>query len=122
MYPETSFTTTMFALAIPATAMMVVLWHALLASAPLSNLNSFAFLTPAFGLILGILLFDETFSPVEMSGIGITVVGLVIVVKTPRKTEIGHVAFVYSIGSSFGGDSLSCFLDRRHEADSLVRQ
>ncbi|KAE8544845.1 MULTISPECIES: DMT family transporter [Marinobacter] len=84
-----SFTTAMFVLAIPATAMMVVLWYALLASAPLNSLNSFTFLTPVFGLAIGMLLFGETFTSLEMIGIGITIVGLVIVVKAPRKTTSG---------------------------------
>jgi drug/metabolite transporter (DMT)-like permease len=87
-----SFTTAIFVLAIPATALMVVLWYALLASAPLNSLNSFTFLTPVFGLVIGILLFDEIFSPLEIIGIGITIVGLVIVVKAPRKAEFGPAA------------------------------
>lgn len=82
-----SFTTAIFVLAIPATALMVALWYALLASAPLNSLNSFTFLTPTFGLVIGILLFGETFTIVEMSGIGITIIGLIFVVKAPRKTE-----------------------------------
>ena len=60
-----------------------------LASAPLNSLNSFTFLTPVFGLAIGMLLFGETFTSLEMIGIGITIVGLVIVVKAPRKTTSG---------------------------------
>ncbi|MFB2707130.1 DMT family transporter [Marinobacter shengliensis] len=78
-----SFATAVFFLAIPATALMVVLWYALLARAHLSRLNPFTFLTPAFGLVIGVLLFDETFTLAEVVGIGITFVGLVIVVKAP---------------------------------------
>tara|TARA_R110000850_G_C9974283_1_gene465410 strand:+ start:863 stop:1762 length:900 start_codon:yes stop_codon:yes gene_type:complete len=81
-----SFSAALFVLAIPATALMVVLWYALLASAPLNSLNSFTFLTPVFGLVMGILLVGETFSFVEVIGIGITVIGLVIIVKAPRRT------------------------------------
>ncbi|PAU77037.1 EamA family transporter [Halovibrio salipaludis] len=79
-----SFATALFVLAVPATALMVVLWNILLASAPLNRLNSFTFLTPAFGLLVGILAFDETFSLVEMVGIAVTIVGLFIVVKAPE--------------------------------------
>ena len=79
-----SFATALFVLAVPATALMVVLWNIMLASAPLNRLNSFTFLTPAFGLIVGILAFDETFSLVEMVGIAVTIVGLFIVVKAPE--------------------------------------
>ncbi len=83
-----SFSSAIFVLAIPATALMVVLWYSLLASAPLNSLNSFTFLTPVFGLVIGILLFGETFSFVEIIGIGITIVGLVIVVKAPRRPAV----------------------------------
>jgi len=79
-----TFTTAIFILAIPATALMVVLWYALLASAPLNSLNSFTFLTPVFGLVIGILLFGETFSLMEVIGIGITIIGLIIIVKAPQ--------------------------------------
>ncbi|WP_420389494.1 DMT family transporter [Marinobacter sp.] len=82
-----SFATALFVLAIPATALMVVLWYALLASAPLNSLNPFTFLTPVFGLIIGVFAFDETFSLIEIVGLLITVVGLVILVKTPRKPK-----------------------------------
>jgi len=83
-----SFATALFVLAIPATALMVVLWNILLASAPLNQLNSFTFLTPAFGLLVGILAFNETFSLVEVVGIVITVVGLFIVVKAPNRGDM----------------------------------
>lgn len=79
-----SFATAVFFLAIPATAFMVVLWYALLARAPLNSLNPFTFLTPAFGLVIGVLLFDETYTLTEVAGIGVTFVGLVIVVKAPN--------------------------------------
>jgi len=81
-----SFATAIFILAIPATALMVVLWYTLLGSAPLNSLNSFTFLTPVFGLFIGILFFGETFNFVEILGIGITIVGLIIVVKAPRES------------------------------------
>jgi drug/metabolite transporter (DMT)-like permease len=81
-----SFATAIFILAIPATALMIVLWYTLLASVPLNSLNSFTFLMPVFGLFIGILFFGETFNFVEILGIGITIVGLIIVVKAPRES------------------------------------
>ncbi|WP_286251668.1 DMT family transporter [Marinobacter shengliensis] len=78
-----SFATAALVLSIPATALMVVLWYALLASAPLNSLNSFTFLTPALGVVIGQLWFGETFSVVEIIGISITIFGLIIVMKAP---------------------------------------
>lgn len=78
-----SFATAALMLSIPATALMVVLWYALLASAPLNSLNSFTFLTPAIGVVIGLLWFGETFTVVEITGISITIIGLIIVMKAP---------------------------------------
>lgn len=96
-----SFSTALLVLAIPATALMVVLWYALLASAPLNSLNPFTFLTPAFGLLIGMFAFDETFSLIEIVGMVITVVGLVVLVTTPRKPErIAGTRYVGAIDSN----------------------
>jgi len=83
-----SFAGAVFVLAIPATALMVVLWYALLARAPLNKLNPFTFLTPIFGLLIGTLFFDETFSTVEMTGIAITVVGLLVIIIVPKQESV----------------------------------
>ncbi|HDZ39009.1 MAG TPA: DMT family transporter [Marinobacter sp.] len=82
-----SFAGVVFVLAVPATALMVVLWYELLARAPLNKLNPFTFLTPVFGLLIGALFFDETFSAVEITGIAITVVGLIVIVIVPNQEK-----------------------------------
>lgn len=82
-----SFAGVVFVLAVPATALMVVLWYELLARAPLNKLNPFTFLTPVFGLLIGALFFDETFSAVEIMGIAITVVGLIVIVIVPNQDK-----------------------------------
>lgn len=82
-----SFAGVVFVLAVPATALMVVLWYELLARAPLNKLNPFTFLTPVFGLLIGALFFDETFSAVEITGIAITILGLVVIVLVPNQKQ-----------------------------------
>lgn len=71
-----TFGAILFAISIPATALMVVLWYALLARAPLTQLNPVTFLTPAFGLLIGLLVMGERFSAIELTGAAITLVGL----------------------------------------------
>ncbi len=75
-----NFAGTLFALSVPATALMVVLWYALLSRAPLTKLNSITFLTPVFGLLIGVLLLDERFSPIELAGVAITLLGLALII------------------------------------------
>jgi drug/metabolite transporter (DMT)-like permease len=58
-----------------------------LARAPLSKLNPFTFLTPVFGLLIGALFFDETFSLVEIVGIAVTVMGLMVIVLVPAPKD-----------------------------------
>ena len=82
-----SFAGAVFVLAIPATALMVVLWYALLARAPLNKLNPFTFLTPVFGLLIGALFFDEVFSLIELAGIAVTVAGLMVIVLVPNRAK-----------------------------------
>jgi drug/metabolite transporter (DMT)-like permease len=82
-----SFSGAVFVLAVPATALMVALWYGLLARAPLSKLNPFTFLTPVFGLLIGALFFDETFSLVEIVGIAVTVMGLMVIVLVPAPKD-----------------------------------
>ncbi|HRQ63625.1 MAG TPA: DMT family transporter [Xanthomonadaceae bacterium] len=71
-----TFASAPFALSIPATALMVVLWYALLARASLTRLNGFTFLTPAFGLLIGTTFLGERFGMVEMAGVAVTLLGI----------------------------------------------
>lgn len=74
----------LFALSVPATALMVVLWFALLARAPLTQLNPIMFLTPAFGLIIGATFLGERFTLIELTGVSVTLAGLALIVVLPR--------------------------------------
>ena len=82
-----SFAGAVFVLAVPATALMVVLWYELLARAPLNKLNPFTFLTPMFGLLIGALFFNETFLLVELAGIAVTVLGLMVIIIIPNQEK-----------------------------------
>jgi drug/metabolite transporter (DMT)-like permease len=72
------FTGSLLALSVLATAWMIVLWYRLLARAPLNRLNVFTFLTPAFGLGIGYLFFDERMSPFQLSGIAVILIGIAV--------------------------------------------
>ena len=55
---------------------MVFLWFGLLARAPLNQLNVFSFLTPAFGLLIGYLFFEERLQLVQILGIIVIISGI----------------------------------------------
>jgi drug/metabolite transporter (DMT)-like permease len=59
-----------------ATALMVVLWYWLLARSTLNRLNVFSFLTPAFGLAMGYLFFEERLDLVQLAGIAVVLAGI----------------------------------------------
>jgi drug/metabolite transporter (DMT)-like permease len=54
-------------------------WFALLRRASLSQLNVFTFLTPIFGLIIGVLWFAEKLSGLTLAGITLSLVGIYLV-------------------------------------------
>ena len=70
------FVVSLFGLAVFGTALMTVLWYYLLARAPLNRLNTFTFLTPVFGLLLGGLFFGERLGPIQVVGILVTILGI----------------------------------------------
>ncbi|WP_444679433.1 DMT family transporter [Halomonas sp. E19] len=86
-----TFASTLFALSVPATALMVVLWYALLARAPLTRLNPVTFLTPAFGLLIGILMLGERFSAIELTGVAITLLGLALILRPGHSLTVPEV-------------------------------
>lgn len=75
------FVSSLVGLAVFGTALMTALWYYLLDRAPLIKLNSFMFLTPIFGLLLGILFFGEKINQVQAIGIIFTIVGIQLVAK-----------------------------------------
>lgn len=70
--------------AVLAGALVTALWFYLLQHAPLNRLNSFTFLTPIFGLLLGWMFFAERFGLVQVAGMVVIVIG-VKMIATKRK-------------------------------------
>jgi drug/metabolite transporter (DMT)-like permease len=64
------------ALGIGGTALSGIIWIDLLNRNSLIKLNVFIFLTPAFSLVLGAVLFKEKVGWWEMAGIGLILVGV----------------------------------------------
>ncbi len=72
--------------AIYVVAITYVVWFWLMRRYPASGLASFAFLTPAFGVLCGTLILDEPFSPHIFAALALIGAGLVIVNRPqPRK-------------------------------------
>jgi drug/metabolite transporter (DMT)-like permease len=69
------FVAILLALGLLGTALAFVLWFSLLGRAELTRLNSFTFLTPVLALLIGVLFFGERLPPLELGGIGLTLVG-----------------------------------------------
>lgn len=64
------------ALALAGTALPFYLWFSVLRSCDLSRANTFSFLTPVFGMGLGVGLFGERLAGPELIGIGLVLVGV----------------------------------------------
>lgn len=73
------FIASLVGLVVFGTALMTALWYYLLARAPLNRLNTFTFLTPVFGLLLGGLFFGERFGSIQVFGILVTILGIQLV-------------------------------------------
>ena len=77
-----SFFWSLLILAIPGTSLAVVIWMYLLKSVSVTRLNVFTFLTPVFGLIIGLIFFGERISVLEFFGILVIFGGLYFIVKS----------------------------------------
>ena len=66
-------------------AFTYLLWFWLMRRYPAAGLSSFAFLTPAFGVLAGGLLLDEPLSPRIFIALGMIAVGIVIVNRPARR-------------------------------------
>jgi drug/metabolite transporter (DMT)-like permease len=71
-------------LAVFGSALVTVLWFHLLERAPLTRLNSFTFLTPIFGLLLGRIFFAERFGLAEVAGMVFIVIGVQMIAMKPK--------------------------------------
>lgn len=81
------FIASLIGLVVFGTALMTALWHYLLTQASLNRLNTFTFLTPIFGLLLGGLFFDERFGWIQAVGIGVTILAIQLVATKPSPTR-----------------------------------
>jgi len=76
---------TLIVLAVPGTALVTVMWLYLLRRVALTKLNVFTFLTPVFGIIIGLLYFDEKYTVIELFGILLTLIGIYLTTSITRK-------------------------------------
>ncbi|PAU81427.1 EamA family transporter [Halovibrio salipaludis] len=74
-------------LAVFGTALVSALWYHLLSRASLNRLNTFNFLTPAFGLLMGGLFFEERLGLIQTIGILITLLSIQLVATNPSRPE-----------------------------------
>ncbi len=70
------FVILLLTLSLVGTALAFLLWFSLLHRGELNRLNAFTFLTPIFALIIGAFFFDERLRWVEVSGIALTLAGV----------------------------------------------
>ena len=54
-----------------------LVWFWLIQVYPVSNLSAFTFFTPIFGVLLGVLLLSEPFTPKLLSGAGLVILGMI---------------------------------------------
>lgn len=83
--PDVLSTSALLFQAIFIVAFTYLLWFWLMRRYPAGGLTSFAFLTPAFGVLMGGLLLDEPLSPRIFAALGLIAAGLVIVNRPARK-------------------------------------
>lgn len=73
------FILSLLGLALPGTALAYWLWYRVLEEVELNRANAFSFLVPIFGLALGVVFFQEKIGALIASGIGLTILGIVLV-------------------------------------------
>jgi drug/metabolite transporter (DMT)-like permease len=76
---NTPFIFSLLGLALPGTALAYWLWYRVLGEVELNRANAFSFLVPIFGLVLGAVFFQEKIGALIASGIGLTILGIVLV-------------------------------------------
>ena len=93
------FIINLLVLSVLGTSAAFALWFSLLHRASLSQLNVFTFLTPIFGLIIGVLWFDESLFGLTLTGVALCLIGIYAVnrspvtepvVIAPDQSESGH--------------------------------
>ena len=79
-------------LALLGTSLVYWLWFSLLETVELNRASAFSFLIPVFGLAMGVGFFGEHIGWQEAVGVGLTVVGLDLVVRSPRTANAASVS------------------------------
>jgi Integral membrane protein DUF6./Triose-phosphate Transporter family. len=80
------FLTSLISLSVFGTALAYWLWFCVLENVDLVFANSFSFLVPAFGLILGMVFFNEIIGGQVAIGIAIIFIGIILVNLPQKKT------------------------------------
>lgn len=83
---STNFIISLLGLSLFGTALAYWLWFKVLENVDLVFANSFSFLVPAFGVLMGVFLFDESFDMHSAIGISIIFVGIILV-NLPYKND-----------------------------------
>lgn len=73
------FILSLLGLALPGTALAYWLWYRVLGEIELNRANAFSFLVPIFGLLLGVVFFQEKIGALTTGGIGLTILGIILV-------------------------------------------
>jgi drug/metabolite transporter (DMT)-like permease len=76
---STRFLLSLFALALPGTALVYWLWLSVLETLPLNRANSFTFLVPIFGLSMGVAFYGEALTVSMTAGAAVAFLGILLV-------------------------------------------
>lgn len=82
-----SFVVSLVGLTLPGTALAYWMWYRILGDVSLNRANAFSFLVPVFGLTMGVIFYQESFGGLTATGVGLTIVGIVLVNWRIRATE-----------------------------------
>lgn len=85
------FIATLLILSTLGTALPFVLWFKLLSRSTLNKLNVFTFLTPVFGIAMGVFLYSETMHYLETTGVVIIIVGIFLVTHSENSEPISRI-------------------------------
>lgn len=81
------FILSLFGLALPGTALAYWMWYRVLGQVELNRANAFSFLVSVFGLSLGAVFFQERIGFLTATGIGLTLLGIVLV-NWPKNNKV----------------------------------
>ena len=87
---STNFIISLLGLSLLGTALAYWLWFKVLENVDLVFANSFSFLVPAFGVLMGVFIFDETFDMHSAIGISIIFVGIILI-NLPQRGESSDI-------------------------------